>query len=299
MDIKDIFYNRRVKKTKAKTMIDPHKKHLMKIVDKLTHKDKDDMRFTLHMLQNMRDHSERYLRHRVSHFYDKMGRHNYPDRDVNYLRYINQDHYGMVVHDYFPSRVAKKRDLGQRGMIKLIVDASVAQEFYKVLVQKKYIVIKIKIHLMMNRETNMEGDEVELEWKKKEEEGDSGEKIALKSVWCNRNESPTEDEPSLELFDHMMMKYYRLEDLRMYTPSHQFYHFTIIDNQETSADFVMRLYDLIVKQFGKFEHQTFKDECDCIYLNSYVHVYAKEHEMSANEVDVQGFFCGSSFHVSE
>ncbi len=256
----------------------------------------ENMKFTLHLLQNMREHSERYLRHRVSHFYDKRGRHNYPGRDVNYLRFINQDHYGMVVHDYFPSRSAKKRDLGQRGMVKLIVDASVAKEFYQVLVQKKFIVIQVKVDLTMKRQTNIEGDEVELEWKRTDE--DETEKIAVKSVWYNRDEPPVEDEPSLALFESTMMKYYHLEDLRMYTPSHCFYHFTIIDNHETSSDFIVRLYDLIVKQFGKYEHKTLKEECDCIYLNAYAYVYAKEYEVEMNEVDVSGFFCANALRES-
>jgi hypothetical protein len=252
----------------------------------------ENMKFTLHFLQNMRDHSERYLRHRVSHFYDKIGRHNYPERDVSYLRYINQNHYGMIVHDYFPSRVAKKKDLGQRGMLKLIVDASVADEFYKVCVQKKYITIQVKVHLTMSRQTNMECDEVELEWKRAEE--NEMEKIPVKSVWCNHREPPVEDEPALELFETTMMKYYHLDDLRMYTPSHTFYHFTIIDHQDTSADFLIRIYDLIMKQFGKYEHQTYKEECDCIYLNAYAYVYGKEHEMDICDVDLSGFFCSNA-----
>ncbi len=267
---------------------------IMDLLHSLTNKNNN--KFTLHLLQNMRDHSERYLRNRVSHFYDKISHHNYNDRDVNYLRFINQNHYGMVVHDYFPSRVAKKRDLGQRGMIKLIVDGSVGEEFYNILVKKKFIVIKAKIHLTIDRESNMDKDEIELEWKRVE--NNPGEKIAVKSVWYNKEESPIEEEPVLEMFENVMMKYYNLEDLRMYTASHQFYHFTIIDHQETSADFVIRLYDLLVKNYDKFEHKTYKDECDCIYLNSYVPVYAQENDMDITDVDTNGFFCSAALKSS-
>jgi hypothetical protein len=271
---------------------------VMDLISKLNHKD-THYKFSLHFLENMRDHSERYLRNRVSHFYDKCSKHNYNDKDVNYLRFINQSHYGMIVHDYFPSRPAKKRDYGQRGMLKLIVDGSVGEEFYKALLQKKYYVIKVKVHLMMNRESNFDKEEIELEWKKPDScdndgNGDCCDKIPVKSVWYNVDDNPIEEEPSIEMFENTMMKYYHLEDLRMYTAAHKFYHFTIVDNQETSSDFLVRLYDLIVKQYGRFEHKTFKDECDCIYLNAYIPVYAKENEMEIDEVDTNGFFCSNA-----
>ncbi len=268
---------------------------LSQLIEKLSHKEHN--KFSLHFLENLRDHSERYLRNRVSHFYDKCGRHNYSDKDVNYLRFMNQDHYGMIVHDYFPSRAAKKRDHGQRGMIKLIVDGSVAEDFYKHLIQKKYYVIKVKVHLMLTRESNIDKEEIELEWKKCE--SDNEEKMGVKSVWYNVDDSPEDDEPTIKLFESAMMKYYHLEDLRMYTALHQFYHFTIIDNQETSSDFIVRLYDLILKHYGKFEHKTFKDECDCLYLNSYIPVYGEDRDMEMDEVDTNGFFCSNALKRKE
>lgn len=270
-------------------------KHIQDLLKKLSNK--EDNKFSLHFLENLRDHSERYLRNRVSHFYDKCGKHNYCDKDVNYLRFINQNHYGMIVHDYFPSRIAKKRDYGQRGMIKLVVDNTIGEEFYKVLLQKKYYVIKTKVHLVLTRESNIDKEEVELEWKKFEDE--DAEKIPVKSVWYNVDDSPEEDEPVIKMFENAMMKYYHLDDLRMYTPSHVFYHFTIIDNQETSSDFIVRLYDLIVKHYGKFEHKTFQDECDCIYLNAYVPMYADDREMELDEVDTNGFFCSNALKRKE
>lgn len=252
-------------------------------------------KFTLNLLENMRDHSERYLRGRVSHFYDKISPHNYSDKDVNYLRYINQNHYGMIVHDYFPSKPFKKNHHGQRGMIKLIVDDSMGKEFFNILVKRKFIVIKTKIGLTLQRETNMEGDEVELEWKSCENEiFDKNEKISVKSIWYNQNDPPTEDEPALELFHESLTEYYKLDDMRMYTKSHSFYHFVIIDNQETSNDFIVRLYDLLVKHFGKFENKTFKEECDCIYLNTYVPIYGEENDIEINEVDTNGFYCSNA-----
>ncbi len=272
---------------------------MMDLIAKLSNK---EIKFSLHFLENMRDHSERYLRNRVSHFYDKMGAHHYSDRDVNHLRFINQNHYGMIVHDYFPSRPAKKRDYGQRGMIKLIVDASIAEDFYKALLQKKYYVIKVKVHYTTSRESNFDKEEIELEWKRKDDgdgEGKDEEKIAVKSVWYNEEDDPEEEEPAIGMFENAMMKYYHLEDLRMYTKCHQFYHFTIVDNQETSSDFIVRLYDLIVKQYGRFEHKTFEEECDCIYLNAYVPIYAKENEMELDEVDTNGFFCSNALKRKE
>ncbi len=249
-------------------------------------------KFTLNFLENMRDHSERYLRGRVSHFYDKISPHNYPDKDVNYLRYINQNHYGMVVHDYFPSRPSKKTSHGQRGMLKLIVDTSIAEDFYNILLKRKFLVIKTKINLTLSRESNMESDEVELEWKSSENE--ILEKIPLKSIWYNPKDPPTEDEPVLELFHETFSEYYKLDDMRMYTKSHCFYHFTIIDNQETSNDFIVRMYDLLVKHYGRFEHKTFKEECDCIYLNAYIPIYGEENDIPTNEVDTNGFFCANA-----
>ncbi len=249
-------------------------------------------KFTLNLLENMRDHSERYLRGRVSHFYDKISPHNYPDKDVNYLRFINQTHYGMIVHDYFPSRVAKKNNYGQRGMIKLIVDDSIAQDFYKILVKKNFIVIKTKIGLSIKRESNMESDEIELEWKSSD--NIDLEKIAVKSIWYNPKDPPTEDEPVLELFHEALSEYYKLDDMRMYTKSHRFYHFVIIDNQETSNDFVIRLYDLLVKHYGKFENKTYQEECDCIYLNTYIPIYGEENDIEINEVDTNGFYCSNA-----
>lgn len=265
------------------------------LVDKIENEieaDKKENKFSLFLLENMRDHSERYLRNRVSHFYDKISPHNYPDKDVNYLRFINQIHYGMIIHDYFPSRAAKKNYHGQRGMIKLIVDASIGENFYNILIKKKFIVIKTKIGLTLQRETNMENDEIELEWKSSE--NDPSEKIPLKSVWYNQNEPPTEDEPVLELFHETLAEYYKLNDMRMYTKSHIIYHFTIIDNQETSNDFIVRLYDLLVKHYGKFENKTFKDECDCIYLNAYIPIYGEENDIEINEVDTNGFYCSNA-----
>lgn len=249
-------------------------------------------KFTLNLLENMRDHSERYLRGRVSHFYDKIYPHNYSDKDVNYLRFINQNHYGMVVHDYFPSKPFKKNYHGQRGMIKLIVDSSIGTDFYNLLVKRKFIVIKTKLSLTLQRESNMEGDEVELEWKNCEDL--SLDKMAVKSVWYNPKEPPTEDEPVLELFNEALSEYYKLDDMRMYTKSHSFYHFVIIDNQETSNDFVVRLYDLLVKNYGRFEHKTFKEECDCIYLNTYIPIYGEENDIPINEVDTNGFYCSNA-----
>ncbi len=263
------------------------------IVDKIENIQLEN-KFTLNLLENMRDHSERYLRNRVSHFYDKTYPHNYPDKDINYLRYINQNHYGLIVHDYFPSRVSKKNYHGQRGMIKLIVDSSIGEDFYKILVKKKFIVIKTKIGLTLHRESNMEGDEVELEWKNCEDSDSSLDKIPVKSIWYNPKEPPTEDEPVLELFHDTLAEYYKLEDMRMYTKSHCFYHFTIIDNQETSNDFVVRMYDLLIKHYGKFDHKTFKEECDCIYLNAYIPIYGDENDIPTNEVDTNGFFCSNA-----
>jgi hypothetical protein len=265
------------------------------LINELVHKIENtqvENKFTLNFLENMRDHSERYLRGRVSHFYDKISPHNYPDKDVNYLRYINQNHYGMVVHDYFPSKPSKKTSYGQRGMLKLIVDASIAEDFYNILLKRKFLVIKTKINITLSRESNMESDEVELEWKSSENE--ILEKIPLKSIWYNPKDPPTEDEPVLELFHETLSEYYKLEDMRMYTKSHCFYHFTIIDNQETSNDFIVRMYDLLVKHYGRFEHKTFKEECDCIYLNAYIPVYGEENDIPTNEVDTNGFFCSNA-----
>ncbi len=283
-----------LKKTNKSIKLLTTKEELInQIVDKIENNNKEDInKFSLFLLENMRDHSERYLRGRVSHFYDKTYPHNYSDKDVNHLRFINQNHYGMIVHDYFPSRQSKKNYHGQRGMLKLIVDASVAEDFYTILVKKKFIVIKTKINLTLSRETNMESDEVELEWKNCE--NDSLEKIAVKSIWYNPKEAPTEDEPVLEMFHETLAEYYKLNDMRMYTKSHFFYHFTIIDNQETSNDFIVRMYDLLIKYYGKFENKTYKDECDCIYLNAYVPIYADENDIPINEVDTNGFFCSNA-----
>ncbi len=265
------------------------------LVDKIENNEEHN-KFSLFLLENMRDHSERYLRGRVSHFYDKICNHNYADKDAKQLRSINQSHYGMVVHDYFPSKVAKKNYHGQRGMLKLIVDASVAEDFYKVLIKKKFIVIKTKINLTLQRETNFEGDEIELEWKncENEEVFNKDEKMCVKSIWYNPKEPPTEDEPVLELFHETLTEYYKLNDMRLYTKSHVFYHFIIVDNQETSNDFIVRMYDLLIKQYGKFENKTFKEECDCVYLNAYVPVYAEENDMSLDEVDTSGFYCSNA-----
>jgi hypothetical protein len=275
---------------KLKNMISSKEEIMNEIINKLYNNDPKN-KFSLFFLENMRDHSERYLRKRVSNFYDKMCVHNYPDKDISYLKNINQNHYGMVIHDYFPSRPIKKRDLGQRGMIKLIVDSSIAEDFYKILIKKKYLVIKVHIGIRLERESNFTNDEVELEWKLSENGED---KIGLKSVWYNEDDDPEEDEPILDFFQEAMVKYYSLNDLRMYTKIHNFYHFTIIDNQETSSDFISRLFDVIVKQYGRFENNTFKDECDCIYLNAYVPLYAENNDIEINDVDTNGFFCANA-----
>lgn len=279
------------KKIKSISLLTSKEKLMNELVDKIETQQEEN-KFTLNFLENMRDHSERYLRGRVSHFYDKISPHNYPDKDVNYLRFINQNHYGMVVHDYFPSRASKKNYHGQRGMLKLIVDASMGEEFYNVLIKKKFIVIKTKIGLTLQRDSNMENDEVELEWKNCEDS--SLDKMAVKSIWYNPKDPPTEDEPVLELFHDALAEYYKLDDMRMYTKSHSFYHFVIIDNQETSNDFVVRLYDLLVKHFGKFENKTFKEECDCLYLNTYIPIYGDENDIAINEVDTNGFYCSNA-----
>jgi hypothetical protein len=169
------------------------------------------------------------------------------------------------------------------------------EDFYNVLVKRKFIVIKTKIGLTLHRESNMEGDEVELELKSSENEiFDKNEKIPLKSIWYNPKDPPTEDEPVLELFHDALAEYYKLDDMRMYTKSHCFYHFVIIDNQETSNDFVVRLYDLLIKHYGKFTHKTFKEECDCLYLNTYIPIYGDENDISINEVDTNGFYCSNA-----
>ncbi len=282
------------KLNKSIKLLSPKEQLINELVNKIETPQPEN-KFTLNLLEDMRDHSERYLRNRVSHFYDKISPHNYPDKDVNYLRFINQNHYGMVVHDYFPSKPSKKTSHGQRGMIKLIVDASMGEDFYNVLLKRKFIVIKTKIGLTLHRESNMEGDEVELEWKSSENEiFDKNEKIPLKSIWYNPKDPPTEDEPVLELFHDALAEYYKLDDMRMYTKSHCFYHFVIIDNQETSNDFVVRLYDLLIKQYGKFTHKTFKEECDCLYLNTYIPIYGDENDISINEVDTNGFYCSNA-----
>lgn len=286
-----------LKKNKSMSLLSSKEKLINELVNKIENDtnevgEEKENKFTLHFLENMRDHSERYLRNRVSHFYDKISLHNYHDKDVNYLRFINQSHYGMVVHDYFPSKQSKKNYFGQRGMLKLIVDSSIAEEFYNILIKKKFIVIKTKIGLKFQRETNMTSDEVELEWKSSENV--NLDKIAVKSIWYNPNESPTEDEPALELFNETFTEYYNLHDMRMYTKSHIIYHFVIIDNLETSNDFIVRIYDLLVKNYGKFENKTFKEECDCIYLNSYIPTYGEENDISIEEVDTNGFFCSNA-----
>jgi hypothetical protein len=177
-------------------------------------------------------------------------------------------------------------------MLKLVIDSSVAEEFYTILVKKKFIVIKTKINLTLSRESNMKNDEIELEWKSSENE--NLEKIGLKSIWYNKDDPPTEDEPSLELFYETFAEYYKLNDVRMYTKSHIFYHFTIIDNQETSNDFIVRVYDLLIKHYDKFEHKTFKEECDCLYLNTYIPIYGDENDIPINEVDTNGFYCSNA-----
>jgi hypothetical protein len=280
------------KKThKSISLLTSKEKLMNELVDKIENNSIEN-KFTLNLLENMRDHSERYLRGRVSHFYDKIYPHNYSDKDVNYLRFINQNHYGMVVHDYFPSKPFKKNHHGQRGMIKLIVDSSIGTDFYNLLIKRKFIVIKTKLSLTLQRESNMEGDEVELEWKNCEDS--SLDKMAVKSVWYNPKDPPTEDEPVLELFNEALSEYYKLDDMRMYTKSHSFYHFVIIDNQETSNDFIVRLYDLLVKHYGRFEHKTCKEECDCIYLNTYIPIYGEENDIPINEVDTNGFYCSNA-----
>ncbi len=279
------------KKTKSISLLTSKEKLMNELVNKIENPQKE-YKFTLNFLENMRDHSERYLRGRVSHFYDKISPHNYSDKDVNYLRFINQNHYGMVVHDYFPSKPFKKNYHGQRGMLKLIVDSSIGEEFFNILVKRKFIVIKTKIGLTLQRESNMENDEVELEWKNCEDS--SLDKMAVKSIWYNPKDPPTEDEPVLELFHDALAEYYKLDDMRMYTKSHSFYHFVIIDNQETSNDFVVRFYDLLVKHYGRFEHKTFKEECDCLYLNTYIPIYGDENDIAIHEVDTNGFYCSNA-----
>lgn len=277
--------------------ISAKEKLINEIVNKIEkNEDNNNNKFTLFLLENMRDHSERYLRKKVSHFYDKICCHNYCDKDVNYLRFINQSHYGIVVHDYFPSKSFKKNYHGQRGMIKLIVDSSVAEDFYQILIKRKYIVIKTKIGLTMSRESNMVGDEIELEWKSCENNKifEKNEKMCVKSIWYNVDESPSDDEPVLDLLHDSVAEYYRLDDMRLYTKSHIIYHFTIIDNQETSSDFIIRLYDLLIKHYGRHEIKTFKEECDCVYLNAYIPIYGAENDIEIEDVDTNGFYCSNA-----
>ena len=196
--------------------------------------------FSLQLLENMCIHSHLYLNEKIDQYYEYFGNQKYIKSDIKILKNISQPYFGMVYQGYYKSKKETEKQCGVRGVIQLVVDKNVCEDFYKKCIEKGYYVIKYKISDKIEKETNINGPFIPFQWKFDE----NNDKVAYGRIWNDIH-------PFVELVNNIFENYYMLKVEDMYTESHQFYYMQIVDYEETSNDFLKRFYAFLVDTYGK------------------------------------------------
>ncbi len=199
-------------------------------------------KFSLQLLENMCIHSHLYLNKTIDQYYEYMDNQKYTKGDIKILKSISQPYFGMVYQGYYKSKKETAKECGVRGVIQLVVDKNVGEDFYQKCIEKGYYVLQYKISDKIEKDTNIDVPFIPFQWKRDK----SNNKVAVGRIW-NDNDI----HPFIDLVNNVFENYYMLKVDDMYTESHQFYYMEIVDYEETSNDFLKRFYNFLVDTYGK------------------------------------------------